>query len=199
MSFFSRGNNGRGVNRGANRGNNWQRGHRRPQFSIHFDVDPQELNQLFQDGFFNLVGHGILQPHTERPPFQPHQNFSGIHVPPHVSMQPEPPANDGWQEIVHQPVAHHHGWPTVSFPLPPPPPPKNPNAQADHVVSPIQSSHASKRLKTDVPKPELDKGKGVATPSKSSKDSSESVSSHLHLKDNCSHVISEIHLKVPIN
>jgi hypothetical protein len=33
----------------------------------------------------------------------------------------------------------------------------------------------------------------VANPSKSSKDSSESVSSHLHLKDSCSHVISEIH------
>jgi hypothetical protein len=71
--------------------------------------------------------------------------------------------------------------------------PINPNAQDDHVVSPVQSSHASKRLKTDVPKPELDKGKGVATPSKSSKDSSESVSSHLHLKDDCSHVISAVH------
>jgi hypothetical protein len=56
----------------------------------------------------------------------------------------------------------------------------------------MQSSHASKRLKTDVPKPEQDKGKGVATPSKSSKESSESVSSHLHLKDDCSHVISAV-------
>jgi hypothetical protein len=44
-------------------------------------------------------------------------------------MQPEPPANDGWQEIVHQPIAHHHGWPTISLPFPPPPPPFNPNAQ----------------------------------------------------------------------
>jgi len=65
MSFFSRGNNGRG-NRGRG---NWQRGHRRPQFSIHFDVDPHELNQLFQDGIFNLVGHGILQARPKRPPF----------------------------------------------------------------------------------------------------------------------------------
>jgi hypothetical protein len=57
MSLFSRGRNGRGANRGVNRGrgNNWQRGHRRPQFLIHFDVDPKELNQLFQDGFFNIV------------------------------------------------------------------------------------------------------------------------------------------------
>jgi hypothetical protein len=67
MSFFGRG--------------NWQRGHRRPQFSIHFDVDSQELNYLFQVGFFNLVGHGILQPRPERPPFQPLQKFSGICVP----------------------------------------------------------------------------------------------------------------------
>jgi hypothetical protein len=76
MSFFSRGSNGRGNRgRGSNgrgnkgrhsngRGNrgrgNWQRGHKMPQFSIHFDVDPQELNHLFQDRLFNLVGHGIL-------------------------------------------------------------------------------------------------------------------------------------------
>jgi hypothetical protein len=108
-------------------------------------------------------------------------------------MQPEPPANDGWQEIVHQPVAHHNGWPTLSLPLPPPPPPFNPNAQVDRIVSPAQSSHASKRLKTTMLEPEIDKGKEVANSPNSSENSSESVSSHLHLKDNFSHVISEIH------
>jgi hypothetical protein len=112
-------------------------GHRRPRFSIHFDVDPHDLNQLFQDSFFNLVGHGILHPRPKRPPFQPHQKKIGIHVPPHVSMQPEPPANDGWQDIVHQPTAHHHGFPIVSLSLPPPPSLKNPNPQADHFVSPL--------------------------------------------------------------
>jgi hypothetical protein len=81
----------------------------------------------------------------------------------------------------------------MSLPLPPPPPPINPNSQVDLVVSPLQSSNAGKRLKIDVPKPEIDKGKGVATPSKSSKDSFEYVSSHLHLKDDCSHVISAVH------
>jgi hypothetical protein len=81
----------------------------------------------------------------------------------------------------------------VSFPLPHPLPPINPNTQVDHVVSPVQFSHARKRVTDDVLKLEIDKGKGVATPSKSSKDSSESVSSHLHLKDNCSHVISVVH------
>ena len=81
----------------------------------------------------------------------------------------------------------------MSLSLPPLAPPKNPNAQANHVVSPMQSSHAIKKLKSDVPKPNPDKGKGVANPSKSSKDSSRSVSSRLHLKDNFSQVISEIH------
>jgi hypothetical protein len=108
-------------------------------------------------------------------------------------MHPEPPSNDGWQEIVHQPVAHHNGWPTVSLPFPPPPLPFNPNAQVDCIASPAQSSHASKRLKTTMPEPEIDKGKEVANSPNSSKNSSESVSSHLHLKDNCSHVINEIH------
>jgi hypothetical protein len=39
MSFFSRGSNGRN-NRGRG---NWHEGHRRPQFSIHFDVDPARV------------------------------------------------------------------------------------------------------------------------------------------------------------
>jgi hypothetical protein len=134
ISFVIRGSNGRGANRGKG---NWQRGHRRPRFSIHFDVDLHELNHLFQAGFFKLVGHGIFHPQPERPPFQPHQNFYVIRVPPHLSMQPKPPSNDGWQDIVHHPAAHHHGWPTASFPLPPPPTPTNLNAQTDHVVSPV--------------------------------------------------------------
>jgi hypothetical protein len=37
-----------------------------------------------------------------------------------------------------------------------------------------------------------DKGKFVASPSYPSNDSSKSMSSHMHLKDDCSHVISEI-------
>jgi hypothetical protein len=56
----------------------------------------------------------------------------------------------------------------------------------------MQSSHASKRLITYAPKPMQDKGKRVATASKSSKESSESVSSCLHLKDDCCHVISAV-------
>jgi hypothetical protein len=111
-------------------------------------------------------------------------------------MQQEQPVNDGWQEFFHQHVVHHHGWPTISLLFPPPPSPFNPNSQIDRVASPIQSSHVSKRLKTVILETEIDKGKGVVNPSKSSKDSSESVSSHVHLKDSCSHVINDIHPQV---
>jgi hypothetical protein len=56
----------------------------------------------------------------------------------------------------------------MSLPLPPL---VNPNVQFSHVDSPIQSSHASKRLKTNVPHVQ-DKGKVVASPSSPSDDSS---------------------------
>jgi hypothetical protein len=104
MSFFSKGSHGRNNRvRG-----NWNRGPRRLIFSIHFDVDPQELNLIFQVGFFNWIGKGIIQPRLERHPFQP-KNIPGISVPPHVSMQPEVPENDGWKDIVHSVVSHHRG------------------------------------------------------------------------------------------
>jgi hypothetical protein len=184
MSFFSRGSHGRN-NRGRG---NWYKGPRRPRFSIHFHVDPQELNHLFQVGFFNWIGKYLVQLQLERPPFQP-QNISGIHVPPCVSLQPEVPTNDGWQEIVNPDVSHHRGWPNLSLP---PIPRINPNVQITSVHSPIKSSHAIKRIKTDVPHVK-DKGNVVASPSSPSNDSSKSVSSHMHLKDDCSHIISEIH------
>jgi len=180
---------GTGSNRGI--GNNWQRGHRRPRFSIHFYANMKELNHVFKHGFFNLVGQGILQPKLERPPFQPHQNFSSVYVPPHVSMHTKPPINDGWREYFHHPI-HHHGWPTTSLLFPPPPPLLNTNAKINYVVSLVQSSHASKRLKTSILEPEMDKVKRVANPSKSSKYSFESVTSHMHHKYIFSHVISEI-------
>ena len=74
----------------------------------------------------------------------------------------------------------------------PSPPPVNPNSQIAHVVSPIQSTHASKKLKNDIPKHVQDKGKEVASPSSSSKESSKFVSSRLYLKDDWSHVINAI-------
>jgi hypothetical protein len=53
---------------------------------------------------------------------------------------------------------------------------------------------SSKRLKTEAyhaPK----KGKATTAPSPSSNDSDKSVSSHMQLRDDCSHVISEIRPK----
>ena len=41
-------------------------------------------------------------------------------MPPHVSLQPEVPENDGWQEIVYPVVSQHHGWTNLSLPAPPP-------------------------------------------------------------------------------
>ena len=81
MRFFNRGSHGRN-NRGRG---NWNRGPRRTRFSIHFDADPQYLKNIFQDGFFNWIGQGVVQPRLERPPFQP-QHVLGIPVPHHVSL-----------------------------------------------------------------------------------------------------------------
>ena len=104
MSFFNRVSHGRG-NQGIR---NWNKGPRRPRLSIHFDVDSQELGQLFQAEFFNWIGQGVVQPRPKRPPFQAPRS-PGILVPPHVSLQPEVPKNDGWKEIVHPIVSQHRG------------------------------------------------------------------------------------------
>jgi hypothetical protein len=103
-------------------------------------------------------------------------------------LQPKVPANDGWQEIVNPIVSCHRGWPNFSLPRPPL---FNPNVHISHVDSPVQSSHASKRLKNNNPLVQ-DKGNVDASPSSPSNDSSKSVSSHMHLKDDCFHVISEM-------
>jgi hypothetical protein len=75
------------------------------------------------------------------------------------------------------------------------PPPVNPNVQIVRVDSPVQSSHASKTLKTNIPQPMQHKGKTIASPSSPSDDSSKFVSSRMHLKDDCSHVIGDIRPK----
>jgi hypothetical protein len=130
MRFFNRGSHGRN-NRGKG---NWNIGPIRPIFSIHFDADPQELNQLFQAGFFNWIGQGVVQPRTKRPPSQP-RHVLGIPIPPHASLQPEVPENDGWQEIVHPTVSQHRG--KKKFSLPSPPPPINRNVHISLAHSPV--------------------------------------------------------------
>jgi hypothetical protein len=73
----------------------------------------------------------------------------------------------------------------------PAPPPLNPIFQAAPNHLPVQSSHASKRLKIEAHHA-FDKGKSIVAPSSPSDDSDKSVSSRMHLRDDCSHVISEI-------
>jgi hypothetical protein len=70
----------------------------------------------------------------------------------------------------------------------------DPNVVVSPDHSPKQSSHASKRLKTEAHHA-LDKGKATAAPSSPSNGSDKSVSSRMHLRDDCSHVISEIRPK----
>jgi hypothetical protein len=187
MRFFNRGSHGLGKN---GRGN-LNRGPRKPRFSIHFDADSQELRQLFKYRFFNSIGQGVIQPRPERPPFQaPH--VPSILVPPHVSLQPEVPKNDGWQDISHRTVSQHHGWPNLPLPTPPP---VNQIVQVAPTHSLVQSSHTRKRLKTKSHHV-LDKGKFFFSLSSPSNDSVKSMSSHMHLRDYFSHVMSDIRPKV---
>jgi hypothetical protein len=108
-----------------------------------------------------------------------------------VSLQPKVPENDGWQEIVHPTVSQHRGWPNLTLPAPPT---FNPIVQDAPNHSPVQSFYTSKILNTEAHYA-FDKGKSIATPSSPSNDSDKSVSSWMHLRDNCSHVISEINPK----
>jgi hypothetical protein len=78
--------------------------------------------------------------------------------------------------------------------LPAPPPPVNPIFQVSPAHSSVQSSHARKRLKIESHHAH-DKGKVDVAPSSPSSDFTKSVSSHMHLRDDCFHVISEIRPK----
>jgi hypothetical protein len=56
---------------------------------------------------------------------------------------------------------------------------------------PVKSSHFSKILNTEAHHA-LDKGKFIVAPSSASNDSDKSMSSRMHLRDVCSHVINKI-------
>jgi hypothetical protein len=132
----------------------------------------------------------VIQPRPERPPFQAPQAPS-IPVPPHVSLQPEVPENDGWQEIVHLTVSQHRGWPNLSLPALLP---INLIVQDAPTHSPVQSSHGRKRLKYEAHHA-LEKGKATASPSSPSNGFDKSMSFRMHLRDEFSHVINEIRPK----
>jgi hypothetical protein len=101
------------------------------------------------------------------------------------------PKNDRWQDIVHLIVSQHHGWPNLSLPSPLP---INQISQDAPFHSLVQSSHSRKRLKIEASHAP-DKGKGTTAPSSLSNGSDKFVSSGMHLRDDCSHVINEIRPK----
>jgi hypothetical protein len=94
-------------------------------------------------------------------------------MPPHVSLQPEVLENNVWKEVVHPTVSQHRGWPNLSLPASLP---ISRIFQASLSHSPVQSSHARKRLKTEAHHAH-DKGKATSTPSSPSNGSDKSVSS----------------------
>jgi hypothetical protein len=186
MRFFSRGShNRRGNNRGRGLGP-WKRGNKRLRFSIHFDADSEEFNQLLQTSFLNLVGQQAYRP----PPIpeNPHPSI-GIPVPNHNSSPLVMPERDGWKDIVHPPPRHSQGWPNIDHPQQPPfhtwptgsfppPPPLHPNLQPQS-----QASHAHHKAKITELEGNHEEEKVAATKSKSSHESSHSVTSHMQEND----------------
>jgi hypothetical protein len=56
----------------------WQRGrNKRLRFSVHFDADSEEFNQLLQTGFLHLAGQGHF--HPPPPPCQTSITASSQH------------------------------------------------------------------------------------------------------------------------
>jgi hypothetical protein len=145
---------------------------------------------LFHVKFFYWIGQGIVKTRPERPPLK-HPQDPGILVLPHVSLQTEVPENDGWKEILHPAVSQHRDWPKLSLSAPPP---IKPIVQATPDHSLVQSSHSSKRLRIEAFHA-VDKEKSTIGPSSPSNGSDKSVSSQMHLRDDCSHMINEIRLK----
>jgi hypothetical protein len=154
----------------------WQGGNKRLQFSIHFDVDFEEFNKLFQIGFLNLVRKRDFPPPPRHgnPPLHPHPSISSIPVEPHVSLPPEIPINYGWNDIVYLPPPHVEGWPTLFLPFPPPPPPKK-HAQ---LVVYITSHALPKNFKAQELEPSEGKRPAHFVGSNQSQSSSHSITLH---------------------
>jgi hypothetical protein len=115
-----------------------------------------------------------------------------------VSLPPEIPTNDGWNDVVNPPQNQVQGWPKVSFPLPPPPP----KWSSLHIASEASHAHSTqplKKLKSQVQEPEPSKGKRPAhfVESDQSVTSSHSVTSHSqHPKHEDRHIsFGDMHLE----
>jgi hypothetical protein len=90
--FFSRGGHGRRRNNIGTGLGPWKRGKKRLIFSLHFDADSEEFNQLMQTGFLNLAGQQAY-----RPPLIPNNPHPSISIPiqNHVFAPLVSPEHDG--------------------------------------------------------------------------------------------------------
>jgi hypothetical protein len=68
-------------------------------FSIHFDVDSEEFNQLVQIGHLNLGGKPTFPQPFSPPnvPLQPHPSIMDVPEP------PLHPMDDGWKKTMYPP------------------------------------------------------------------------------------------------
>jgi hypothetical protein len=157
------------------------------QYWVHY---PTFLLWVFLQGLTSMTTNLNQQPRLERSPFQASQ-VPGIPMPPHVSLYPEVLEKDRWQEIVHLVVSQHRGWPSLSLHAPP-----AYQSNFPRFPYPLASSifPCDNRLKTKAHHA-TDKGKSIASPSSPSNGFDKYVSSRMHLRDDFSHVISEIRPK----
>jgi hypothetical protein len=172
MSFFSRGNmRSNKGGRGKRPNMFWEQGiHKKSGFSIHFDVDSNEFNQLFQTSQINLSGKLFLPLAHPNEPLQSHHSIMEIHEP-HIH-----PANVGYNNNPTNPLFSSNAkWPTS---------PRDPHVQ-NHVVPFVtyvaSVSHSSpKEIKAPSQEFHIDKGKKlVVIPST---DTYQSTSIHSKLK-----------------
>jgi hypothetical protein len=82
MIFFSRGSHCRRGKKGDRGLGPWHRGNKKLIFSIHFDADSEEFNQLLRKGFLDLVVQKAYKPPLMHE--NPHPSID-IPIPNHVS------------------------------------------------------------------------------------------------------------------
>lgn len=101
MSFYSRGSSRQGRGRSNIPRGIWQHGrNKKIIFSVHFNVDYEEFNQLGTTSHIFLGSPSIYRvPHQS--PLQPHPNIHEIHV---------QNANDGWEQAPSEHPDGNLGW-----------------------------------------------------------------------------------------
>jgi hypothetical protein len=157
-----------------------QRGrNKRMIFSIHFDANSEEFNQLVQIGYLNLVGHPFVHPPQAHVAslLQPHLSIVDFLDSPHMQ-----PIDDSWENIPANPSSDIVHWPNVSLP----PPPIHHMPLVASVASHAHSVQVSRNYKAFPIEPQLDRGKqtAISLSSYSSETSSYTVKTRLGEPEN---------------